>query len=148
MVCDDLDVDLVGIIVLDIAERLLHICDLFLLGRDVFPGGFACQKIQIFIQYAVHHQITVLRQIVRLEHLLVAEPDAVVFSVVEIRSLQKGSPLQIFFDLDPLKSDPGVSPGMIFIRFVVDQCVGADQEGVALRELVDVPVCFVDPFSF
>ena len=41
MVCDDLDVDLVGIIVLDIAERLLHISNLFLLGRDVFPGEFA-----------------------------------------------------------------------------------------------------------
>ena len=126
MVRDDLDVDLVGVIVLDIAERLLHISDLFLLGRDIFPRKFAGQEIQVFIQDAVHHQVAVLRQLVCLEHLLVAEPDAVVFSVVEIRSLQKGSPLQIFFDLDPLKTDPGVSPGMIFIRFVVDQCVGAD----------------------
>ena len=41
MIRNHLDIDLVGVVVLDISERLFNIGDLPLLRRDIFPGKLA-----------------------------------------------------------------------------------------------------------
>lgn len=126
-----LDINRVGIIVFNIAQRFLYVADFLFLRRNIGSGKFAGQKIQIFIQNTVHHKVAVFRQVICLEHFFVTEPYPVVLPIMKIRSFQKRSPFQVLLYFYALKSDPGVSPGVIFIRFVIDQRVWTDQKGVS-----------------
>lgn len=63
IVGNDLDIYCVGVIVFDIPKGLLHIRNLFFLGRNIFSGKFAGQEIQVFIKNTVHHQIPVFRKL-------------------------------------------------------------------------------------
>ncbi len=131
---DGSDGDALSIAGFQTAERFLDIDGLLFLDTDLLLWEFAHQKEQIFIQDTVHDQIPVCRKLVGLEHFLVTEPDPVILAVVEDRCRQKRGPLQIFMNLDALKTDPGIGPGILFVGFVVDEFVRADEEGVAFAQ--------------
>ena len=57
-------------------------------------------------------------------------------AIVKNRSRGKRGPFQISADLDALKPDPGVGPGLLFVRFIVDKLIRTDQEGIAFFQPV------------
>ena len=148
MVGDDLNIDRMGVIILNIAQCLLHIRDLFFFRRDVCPWEFTRQEVKIFIKDAVHHEVAVFRKLVRFKHFFMAQSDTVVLPVVEIRRFQKRGSFQILFDLDTLETNPGIGSWIVLIRFIVNQRIGTDQKGISLGKMVKMSVCFINAFSF
>lgn len=131
---DGLNGDVLPIAGFQASERLFYVDCLFFLRADLFFWKFTNQEKQIFIQDAVHDQIPVCRKLVGLEHFFMAEPDPVVVAIVEDRGRQKGGPVQIFADFDALKTDPGIGPGVLFVSFIVDELIRADEECIAFAQ--------------
>ena len=76
-----------------------------------------------------------------------AEADPVILPIMKTQILQQGSPFQILFDLDSLKSDPGIGPRMLFVCFIINQGIGANEEGIPFSQMVNAAVRLIDSFS-
>ena len=126
MIRNHLNINRVSVIIFNIAQRLFYITDFLFFRRNIGPGKLAGKEIQIFVQNTVHHQIPVFRQFISLKHFFMTEPYPVILTIMKIRCFQKRSPFQVLLYFYALKSDPCISPGMIFVRLIIDQCVRTD----------------------
>ena len=68
-------------------------------------------------------------------------------SITKHQGLQKRGPLQIALDLDSLHPNPGVNPGFLPVRLVVDQLSGADEEGFPLSQTEGFAPALIDALS-
>ena len=138
-----LDGDGVAVIAFDKVQRLFRIVRFLLIIGNAFIGEFLCQKEKVFIHNAVHPQITVPGQLARLKHLLMAEPQCFILPIMQRQILRKACPFQIALYLNPLHANPGISPGILVVCFIINQFPRADQEGVSLPQPEDLSPRFV-----
>ena len=73
-----------------------------------------------------------------------AEPHLIILAVMDHQIRKKRSAFQIAFDFDALHADPGITPGIMPVCFVIDQFSGADQKSVALVQPEQFAPGFVD----
>ena len=125
-------------------QRFLHIIGPFLCSGRLPVGELVRQQEKVFIQDAVHQQVPALTFLLCLKKPLVAGPQTGVPIVTEHQGFYKRGPLQVALDLDPLHSNPGVDPGLLPVRFVVDQLSGADEEGFSLSQMEGFAPALID----
>ena len=57
---------------------------------------------------------------------------------------REAGPFQIFFDLDPLHTDPCIGPWGMKIRFIINKLAGTDEKGIPGAQAEQAASCFVD----
>ncbi len=144
MVSDVLYADLVAVSSLYEFQCLLSVVCSFLVTGVVGAGEFAGEQKEILIHDAVHDEVTVVGELVRLKHFLMTEPHLVVLTVMNDQIVPECSPLQVPSYLDALHPDPCVAPGGILVRFVIDEFAGTDEKGIALPEAEQFSSCLVN----